>query len=208
MNRVLYYFRFDLKLLGSLYFIPLVGYLLTLLLIIWRGFSDPYLTYAFLQGIAVPMASWHLISLYSSLYEDGAKDTLVPIHQKKVLVDIGRYVSLHGFVLLLFVGFISWKNEAEFFDGTIIAHLIILFVFYQLIGLALLTLIESLELTIAIIATYTLTEVVTQGTFMPWPHLFVFLGPVYGMEMNLKFIFLGLGVFLSVLQLWRTFAKR
>lgn len=164
-----------------------------------------FFCFILVQGLVVPISSWHLLALYSSLYEEGAKETLIPLHRKKLIHDLFRYAVLHGGVLLLFVVYLH-KTDMPIFDTPILlAHLVLLFLFYQLIAVAILTLIKNLELTVAIIATYTFTEVVTQGTFMPWPHLFVFQEPYYGLEFNLKFIFLAAGILLSIVQLWRTF---
>lgn len=86
-----------------------------------------------------------------------------------------------------------------------VIHLLLLFLFYQLIGVALLTIVKSLEIAVSIYAIYTVTEVVTLVDFLPWPHLFIFEEVFYDVWLFLKFFFLGIGIILSVVQLIRTF---
>lgn len=207
MTKLIHLFRFDLKLLRYFYSFPFVAYALcVLLMFIFDARSDSqFMPYIVVQGIAVSIAGWHLIFLYSSLYEEGAKETLIAYYRKVLIIDILRYALLHAIFIFLLVGLTVWMNGADFFTSTLILHLILLFVFYQLVGLAILSATNSLDLTLAIIVTYTFMEVATQGTFMPWPHLFLFEEPTDEVWLQLTFLSLGAGILLSVIQLWQKF---
>lgn len=207
MNKLIHLFIFDIKLLRYLYSFPFVAYALCVLLMLTVGArSDSQFTaYIFVQGIAVPMAGLHLIFLYNSLYEEGARATLLVYYRKVLIVDMIRYAFLHGIFILSLVGLTIGMNGLCFFNSTIIIHLIMLFIFYHIGGLAILSTTNSLDITLAIMATYTFMEVATQGTFMPWPHLFLFVEPMDDIWLRLTFLSLGIGILLSVVQLWQKF---
>ncbi|AXI01094.1 hypothetical protein DV702_16075 [Sporosarcina sp. PTS2304] len=207
MTKLLHLFTFDIKLLRYLYSFPFLAYALTVLLMLTVGArtGDPYTPYIFVQGIAVSMAGWHLVFLYNSLYEEGAKETLIVYYRKVIVIDIFRYAFLHAIFISLLVGLTIWMNGSAFFTTTLKVHLVMLFIFYQLIGLVLLSITNSLEITLAIVVTYTFMEVATQGTFMPWPHLFIFEEPIDNIWIQLTFLSLGAGIIMSVIQLGKNF---
>ncbi len=207
MNKLVHLFIFDIKLLRFFYSFPFVSYALCVLLMLTVGIrSDaPFMPYIFVQSIAVSMAGWHLVFLYSSLYEEGAKETLIVYYRKLLIIDIMRYALLHSIFISLLVGLTVWINGTDFFTSTLIVHLILLFVFYQLVGVAILSVTNSLDITLAIVTTYTFMEVATQGTFMPWPHLFLFMEPSDDIWLRLTFLSLGVGIVISIVLLWRKF---
>ncbi|MFS0647055.1 hypothetical protein [Siminovitchia sp. 179-K 8D1 HS] len=207
MARLIHCFKFDVKLLRLSYSFPFAAYALCVFLMLSAGTrsDDPFLPYIFLQGIAVPMAGWHLLFLYSSLYEKGAEETLLFYYRRMLPVDIIRYMLVHGLLVSLLAGLAAWINGPDFFSGTILVHLAMLFIFYQIIGVALLSATNSLDVTIGIIVSYTFMEVVTQGTFMPWPHLFLFEEPFHAFWLRLTFVSLGVGILYAIVQLWWKF---
>ncbi|KHF27252.1 hypothetical protein LR68_03948 [Anoxybacillus sp. BCO1] len=207
MNKLIHLFKFDAKLLGYLYSFPFVIYVLCMLLMLSFAArsNDPFMPYIVVQGIAVPIAGWHIVFLYNSLYEEGATETLLPYYRKVFFIDIIRYAALHGMFVFLLVGLTVWLNGTQFFTVPLIIHLMMLFIFYQIVGLAVLSAVKSLDVALAIIAMYTFMEVATQGTFMPWPHIFIFREPVDSISMFLPLFWLIIGVFLSIVQIWRTF---
>lgn len=207
IHKIKHHFAFDVHLLRFIYFIPFICYIIVLLLMVmgYLNSTDKYLPYIFLQGIAVPISGLHMVFLYSYIYDDGAKETLLPYYKHNLMYDLMRYSMMHGFILILFILLLNWMNGIVFLSVIMLMHLLLLFIFYQLIGIALLTLFESLELSIAIYATYTLTEVITQGTFLPWPHIFIFEEPYLDIWLTLTFFFLILGIALSIAQLLRAF---
>jgi hypothetical protein len=207
MNKLVHLFKFDIKLLGYLYSFPFVAYALCILLmfVFASRSNEPFMPYIVVQGIAVPIAGWHLVFLYNSLYEEGATEALMFYYRKVLMIDIIRYAGLHGIFMLLLVGLTAWINGPDFFTGILIVHLILLFLFYQMIGVAVLSIVQSLDVALAIVATYTFMEVATQGTFMPWPHLFIFREPIDDISTRLTFLSLGVGILLSAIQLWRKF---
>lgn len=207
MVKYLHLFIFDIKLLRYLYCFPFVSYGLCAILMLMVGTqsNSPYLSYIFIEGIAIPLAGWHLIFLYNSVFEEGAEESLIDFYRQTLTVDLVRYAILHGVFISLLVVLMARINEPGFFTITLTAHLLLLFFFYQLIGLAILSSTKSLEITLATIATYTFMEVVTQGTFMPWPHIFIFIEPINDIWLQLTFFSLGTGIILSIIQLWRKF---
>jgi|SRR5699024_6374821 len=207
LDNIKHHFTFDVRLLKGIYFIPYIGYIIVFFLMVmgYLNSSDIYLPYIFLQGVAIPISGLHLPFLYSYIYDDGAKATLIPYYKHSIMYDLIRYSLMHGVILLLFISLLIWMNGIAFFNATIITHLLLLFLFYQLVGITLLSIIESLELSIALYATYTLTEVITQGTFLPWPHIFIFEEPFLNIWLVLTFFFLVLGIILSITQLLRSF---
>jgi hypothetical protein len=206
MNKLIHLFKFDIKLLRYLYSFPFVAYALCVLLMLSFGSrSAPFMPYIVVQGIAVPIAGWHLVFLYNSLYEEGARKTLIVYYRKVLVIDIIRYALLHVIFISLLVGLTAWINGPDFFTSTLIVHLIMLFIFYQIVGIAVLSAVQSLDIALAIVATYTFMEVATQGTFMPWPHLFIFREPIGDISIQLTFLSLGVGILLSAMQLWRKF---
>ncbi|MBE2912230.1 hypothetical protein [Anoxybacillus flavithermus] len=207
MNKLIHLFKFDAKLLGYLYSFPFVIYVLCMLLMLSFAArsNDPFMPYVVVQGIAVPIAGWHIVFLYNSLYEEGATETLLSYYRKVFFIDIIRYATLHGMFVFLLVGLTVWLNGTQFFTVPLIIHLMMLFIFYQIVGLAVLSAVRSLDVALAIIAMYTFMEVATQGTFMPWPHIFIFREPVASISMFLPLFWLIIGVFLSIVQIWRTF---
>ncbi|KIL80096.1 hypothetical protein [Bacillus badius] len=207
MDKLIHLFTFDIKLLRYLYGFPFVAYTLCILLMLTIGMrsDSPFTSYIFVQGIAVPMAGLQLVFLYNSLYEEGARETLLFYYRKVLIVDVMRYAFLHGVFILSLVGLTIWMNGMGFFNSTIIIHLIMLFIFYQVVGIAILSTTNSFDITLAIVATYTFMEIATQGTFMPWPHLFLFVKPIDDIWLWLTFLSLGVGILLSVVQLLRKF---
>ncbi|WP_243292180.1 hypothetical protein [Bacillus sp. FJAT-47783] len=207
MAKLIHLFKFDIKLLRFLYGFPFVAYLLCVLIILVFGgkSDDSFLPYVAVQGIAVPMAGWHLVFLYSSLFEEGAKETLISYYRRVLIIDITRYAIMHAIFISLLASLTAWINKPNFFNSTLIMHLIMLFIFYQIVGIAILSATESLDISLAIIATYTFMEVVTQGTFMPWPHLFIFNEQTGDIWLILTFLSLGVGIISSALQLWMKF---
>jgi len=207
MAKYFHLFAFDIKLLGYLYSFPFMAYGLCIVLMLTVGnqSNSPFLPYVFLQGIAIPLAGWHMVFLYNSLFEDGAEETLIVFYRKTLIIDLIRYAILHAIFIFLLVALIAWMNGPDFFTITLTLHLILLFIFYQIIGTTILSATKSLEITLAIVATYTFMEVVTQGTFMPWPHIIIFMDPINDIWLRVTFLSLGIGIVLSVIQLWRKF---
>ncbi|WP_078557270.1 hypothetical protein [Bacillus alkalicellulosilyticus] len=207
MNKLIHFFRFDIKLLGYMYIIPFSTYLLCVFIMLYMSMKSesPYMVYVALQGIAVPIAGCHLILLYSNVFEIPAEETLVYYYRKVLLYDIIRYGVLHFIFILLLVGITLWLNGISFLTPILIIHLIMLFIFYQIFGLAILCFTRNLDITVALLATYTFIEVITQGTFMPWPHVFFFEEPNSLVLITLTFLSLIIGIICSVVLLWKRF---
>ncbi|WP_017729559.1 hypothetical protein [Halalkalibacterium ligniniphilum] len=207
MNKITHLFIFDLKLLRYLYIFPFLFYGLSFFLILLFGerFDDPFMPYISVQGLAVPMAGWHLVFIYNSVFEEGSKETLIRYYRKNIIFDITRHFLLHGIFISLLTSLTISLKGIDFFSGVLFVHLLMLYIFFLLIGIAILSATESLDITLAIIAAYTFIEVITQGTFMPWPHLFIFEEPVNNLSLYLTFFSLMAGIIYSIIQLWVKF---
>lgn len=116
MSKLKHHFHFDIYLLKGIYIIPFAGYLLTMVLMLLKYPEASYLPYILLQGIAIPVAGLHLVFLYSSIYDDGATDTLIPYYRKNIVYDLLRYGLLHGCILLLPTSLLVWIKGIEFFN--------------------------------------------------------------------------------------------
>ena len=134
MAKYFHLFAFDIKLLGYLYSFPFMAYGLCIVLMLTVGnqSNSPFLPYVFLQGIAIPLAGWHMVFLYNSLFEDGAEETLIVFYRKTLIIDLIRYAILHAIFIFLLVALIAWMNGPDFFTITLTLHLILLFIFYQI----------------------------------------------------------------------------
>ncbi|KLR72102.1 hypothetical protein ABH20_18215, partial [Geobacillus sp. T6] len=90
---IAHHFSFDRRLLGRLYWFPFLVYGLCvgLMAVLSARSDEPFLPYTVIQGIAVPIAGWHLVFLYRHLYDEGAKDALVWHYRKAVVFDLVRY---------------------------------------------------------------------------------------------------------------------
>ncbi|WP_341300206.1 hypothetical protein MHB44_17540 [Lysinibacillus sp. FSL H8-0500] len=189
-------FAFDKKSMKGAFYVPFFMWGVALLGILFYASmeKDYYNHFIIVQGIFLPFCCWHLVYRYSELLVHGAEDTLFPYYRKWFFYDIARYGILYSFlliVLLLIIG-IKGGGGAAVFDNITLAHLSVLLLFYLFGGLALLFMMRSVELTLAIIFIYTVIEVVTLGTSgLPWPHIFIFLPPLpEDPEMTKKFTFL------------------
>jgi hypothetical protein len=83
-------------------------------------------------------------------------------------IDMIRYAGLHGIFIFLLVGLTAWINGLNFFTSTLMAHLIMLFLFYQMVGIAVLSAVRSLNVALAIVAAYTFMEVATWRFCLPF----------------------------------------
>ncbi|KPC97128.1 hypothetical protein LR69_04682 [Geobacillus sp. BCO2] len=137
---IAHHFSFDRRLLGRLYWFPFLVYGLCvgLMAVLSARSDEPFLPYTVIQGIAVPIAGWHLVFLYRHLYDEGAKDALVWHYRKAVVFDLVRYAVLHGGCIALLVAAVIGIQGTMFLTAPVLGHLFLLFLFYQLIGLALL----------------------------------------------------------------------
>ncbi|WP_252181507.1 hypothetical protein [Geobacillus thermoleovorans] len=95
---IAHHFSFDRRLLGRLYWFPFLAYGLCVgWMVIFSVRSDEaFLPYTVIQGMAVPIAGWHLVFLYRHLYDEGAKEALLWHYRKAVVLDLLRYAVLHG----------------------------------------------------------------------------------------------------------------
>ncbi|KJE27757.1 putative membrane protein [Geobacillus kaustophilus] len=204
---IAHHFSFDRRLLGRLYWFPFLVYGLCvgLMGILSARSDEPFLPYTVIQGMAVPIAGWHLVFLYRHLYDEGAKEALLWHYRKAVVFDLVRYAVLHGGCIVLLVAAVIWIHGTMFLTAPVLVHLFLLFSFYQLIGLALLGVFGSLDVALSVISVYTFMEVVTQGTFMPWPHLFLFQAPADSLSLLLPMMWLGAGIVIAAILIGREF---
>lgn len=197
VQSVYMYFQFDRKTMGFLFFVPLLMFVLSLFMILFidRGETGLYNHIIVIQGIFIPFSCWCLMYRLSEMYEEGAQETLAPYYSKRFILDFIRYfmTNLIGVFLLVSVFVLSYgANELQTLN---IVHFIILVLFYMFFGTTLIVLIKNIEMSLTLILIYTVLEVVTLGTFMPWPHIFLFEPPIWEPFLMTKFILLMITVF-------------
>lgn len=183
-------FHFDRKTMGKTFYMPFLIWVITFLLIIFLSFhsDDVYNAYIMIQGVFIPFCCWHLIFRYSEIFVQGAKETLLPYYRKWIIVDFLSYGIIYITLTAMLVVVIYLRYH--YLDIISILHLPLLVLFYLCIGAVLIFYTKNIEVTLTIISIYTVIEVVTQGTFMPWPRIFIFLPPFWDLAMMLKFFLL------------------
>ncbi|WP_342462883.1 hypothetical protein NST62_10565 [Ureibacillus sp. FSL K6-8385] len=185
-------FLFDRKTMGLTFFVPIVMFGLSLLLILLvpREQNGIYNNIIIIQGVFIPFSCWCLMYRLSEMYEEGAQETLVPYYSKRFGIDFLRYfiVNIIG-VFLLCTAFVV-KYGMSSLSALNVIHFIILVLFYMFFGTSLIVLIKNIEISLTIIIIYTVLEVVTLGEFMPWPHIFLFQPPVWDPFLLRKFVIL------------------
>ena len=90
-------FKFDRRNMGTVYYVPLLVWCVSALLI-WQASTeiDSYMfSFVVIQGIFIPFSCWHVLFQYSDLFEDGAFETLSPYYQKYVWLDLVSYTLLN-----------------------------------------------------------------------------------------------------------------
>lgn len=197
VQSVYMYFQFDRKTMGFLFFVPLLMFVLSLFMILFidRGETGLYNHIIVIQGVFIPFSCWCLMYRLSEMYEEGAQETLAPYYSKRFILDFIRYfmTNLIGVFLLVSVFVLSYgANELQTLN---IVHFILLVLFYMFFGTTLMVLLKNIEMSLTIILIYTVLEVVTLGTFMPWPHIFLFERPIWEPFLMTKFILLMMTVF-------------
>lgn len=196
MQQLKSFFDFDRRIMGIVFYIPFIVWLIALILILQssNNTEEYYFNFIVIQGIFIPFCCWHLLFRYSEIFELGAKETLLPYYKQWVIYDIIRYTVLYFIGLLVLQGLIYLKYGSGVFHLLTLIHLPILLVFYILIGLVTILYTKSTEVALTFISIYTVIEVVTQGTFMPWPRIFFFLPPYWDIGSIAKLVFLGVGI--------------
>lgn len=201
-------FAFDRKSMKGVFYVPFIMWAVAFLGILFYASIEKeyYMHFILVQGIFLPSCCWHLVYRYSELLEYGAEDTLFPYYRKWFLHDIARYVILYSLLMIGLLLLIVIKGGVAIFDTITLAHLPVLLLFYLFSGLALLFVMKSVEVTLAILFIYTVIEVVTLGqSGMPWPQIFIFLPPLpEDPEMTKKFTIL----FLTTVSLALYVAKK
>lgn len=176
MKRILYFFHFDIRNMRVLFFIPIISWIISIVLILFRINSyDKYFdAFLIVQGIYIPFGCWWIIFRLYAVYEDGAEETLLSYYQKYLWFDIARYVMVCVLGLVTLAGIIVWKFDSSVINLMLLFHFFLLILFYVLAGAITVIVLKALEVSIALVFLYTILEVITQGTFMPWPHIFQF----------------------------------
>ena len=192
-------FVFDRKTMGGAFFIPPAMFILSLLLILFVPRKSPsiYDNVIIIQGLFIPFSGWCLIYRFGELYEDGAQETLVPYYRQWVWIDIVRYSFIHLLGVVVLSGAFMWKYGVSSLSFLNLIHFILLTFFYLFFSTAALVLTKNTNIALTVIFIYTVLEVATLGTFMPWPHIFLFEPPVWEPMLINKFIMLTLSIFLA-----------
>lgn len=201
-----YLFQFDRKTMGSSFYVPILMFFLTSIFIMFQD-GDAYMGIIIIQGIFIPFTCWGFMYRLVEVYEDGAKETLVPFYTKWIVFDALRYIVLNTGSLLLLSGLFMMKYGSEALTLLNVVHVILLMVFFQFLGSTLVVLFKNIELALTLVFIYTIIEVITLGQFMPWPHIFIFEKPLsffdmFGFSKVLSFIiYIPLLIFLTMILL-------
>lgn len=205
MQLLKHFFLFDLRSAGIAFYVPLLVWLISLIMILKFG-DDPatyYSAFIVIQGIYIPFCCWHVIFRYNEVLQMGAQDTLSPYYRKWVVFDVIRYSSIYLIGLILLVATVWMTIGDVIFTLINLVHFPILLIFYVLVGLAAILYLKSVEVALTVISIYTVTEVITQGTFMPWPRIFFFVPPMNDFFSVAKVMLLFLSLFLFVFLIKR-----
>lgn len=188
-------FRFDQKTMGLTFYIPIIMFMISLLIILTPQLvSDAYSNIIVIQGLFIPFSSWWVIYRLGEIYEDGAQETLIPYYSKRFLNDFFRYFAVNMAGVLILCSIFVVKYDDNLLASLNIIHFIILILFFMLLGSSLIVLIKNVEISLTIIMIYTVLEVITQGDYMPWPHVFLFDPPIWTPILSTKFTVLSLTV--------------
>ncbi|WP_146547470.1 hypothetical protein [Rummeliibacillus suwonensis] len=192
MKKISYLFKFDLKLQQFFFFLPFIAYALAIVCIYIS--PDENRDYIFFQVLAVSFCGVHLLLHYSYLFEEGASEILLPYYRQTAWLDLLRYGLVDGLCIAIVFCFV----DPFFHTPQVVAHTILLALCYFLGSSALLMIIKNLEITISCILVYTIMEIGTQGSFMPWPHIFFFVYPYVDLWVRLTYISLVIGLILAI----------
>lgn len=168
MKQIKLLFEFDVKSMGYLFFIPIFLWaLLAFLFLITAMEVKPF--YQIVQFIFIPSSGWWIVYRYSELLEDGARETLFPLYKEYLLTDIIRYYAI---VVLEIIFLFLFYNNAGSLQWELIIYSLLLGLNFLILGTLLILWTRNIELSIGLIAIYTLVEFVTNGQLIPWPHFF------------------------------------
>ncbi|MBS2772133.1 hypothetical protein PNH38_06195 [Anoxybacillus rupiensis] len=193
-------FTFDRKTMGGAFFVPPAMFALSLLLILLipRKSQSIYDNVIIIQGLFIPFSGWCLTYRFGEMYEDGAQETLVPYYAKWFWADVFRYFFVHMLGVVLLSIALGWKYGASSLSPLNMIHFVILTLFYLFFSTTLIVLVKNVDISLTVIFIYTVLEVATLGTFMPWPHIFLFDPPVWDPFFISKLTVLSLAVLLLV----------
>lgn len=202
MKRIVSFYRFDIRTMRFLFLIPIISWVVSLVLINLQttDYDKYYDSFLIVQGIYIPFSCWWMILRLTPVYEDGAVQTLSPYYQKYLWFDIIRYAIAYLLGLMSLVIVIIMKYDTSVIDYLLLIHFILLVFLYILMGALSIIISRTLEVSMTMIFLYTVLEVVTQGSFMPWPHIFQFEPPLDTVLYEAKILRLGLlTIFLALL---------
>lgn len=194
MQRIVSFYRFDIRSMRLLFLIPIISWLVSLIIIVSQttNYDKYYDSFLIVQGIYIPFSCWWMILRLSAVYEDGATQTLSPYYQKYLWFDIVRYAIIYLLGLLSLVTVIIMKYDPSVINVLLLSHYTLLVFLYILLGALSIIVTRTLEVSMTLIFLYTVLEVITQGTFMPWPHIFQFELPFDTVLYQFKILWIGL----------------
>lgn len=193
-----YYFKFDYKNAGNIYFLPLFILLISVLVLFLdkKDNEQIYNIVIAFQGTYLPVSGWALMYRIKEVYEEGAYEVLIPYYAKNIIFDISRYYALHLIGIVLWIICFSIKYDISIIWPINIVHFLLLSLFFMLFGTVLMVVIKNIEFSLTIFFIYVIIEVATLGEYMPWPHVFLFQNPFWQPTIQVKLIMILLYIIL------------
>lgn len=193
-----YYFKFDFKNAGIIFFLPLFIWIISVLVLLLdtKDHEQIYNIVIVFQGTYLPVSGWALMYRLKEVYEEGAYEVLTPYYAKNILFDISRYYGLHLIGIFLWIACFSIKYDISILWPINIVHFLLLSLFFLLFSSVLMVLIKNIEFSLTIFFIYVIIEVATLGEYMPWPHIFLFHNPLWEPFIQYKIIMIVLLIIL------------
>jgi hypothetical protein len=161
--------------MGWSFFVPFFPFLiLDFQLLQYSGESaNIFLT---LEFLAAPLGSWWIVFMYHEYFEGGLDELIYSYPLSKWyhgLVRSGVVMVLYILLFLISLSFIAVTILDFAFGPAAMRYLGLTFLFGS-VGFFLIVTLKSVVISLSVIAIYTVTEYMTQGDVIPWPHVFEF----------------------------------
>lgn len=167
---------FEIKSMGWSFFLPLIVFLLFMYqLAAYQGFS--LYIYNTLEFLIAPLACWWIIHLYDEYFEGGLHELLPSYPLSRWYHGISRVLPFILMYLLLLVGSLWMVHSVvENQDyAPLLVYVGTLSLLFATVGFLLVAIFRNVMVSIVMIATYVVTEYLTNGEVMPWYHAMAFV---------------------------------
>ncbi|MGX9807824.1 hypothetical protein ACV3PA_11345 [Exiguobacterium acetylicum] len=195
-------FSFDWKLHKTAILLPVFMFFILLVHISTASTAS---SLRVLQTAFLPWIAWTIILHLQPIFDEGARDTLLPHYRKWIFLDILRYTVVFLSMYIVLIGMILRHGDS--LSPIVYIHHVSIFLFFLFFGMALIWLTKNFEFALSILLMYTLLEIVTKGQFMPWPHVFQFetfeFDPLFVSKIGTTFILAIFFMMMGLFQMYR-----